>query len=105
MEWKNYERKIVCGLGYKLVGWPSNLPITNGIDNLSEPALRDIAGQLRIETIFWEVVTESEIEKLKKTAPALPQRSDKGQKRKQYNLRSGSNGEALSALYIMSVSP
>ena len=94
MEWKNYERKIICDLGYRLVGWPSNVPITNGIDNLSEPALRDIAGQLRVQTIFWEAVTESEVETLKKTAPALHQRSDKGGKRKPYNLRY--NGEASS---------
>ena len=71
MEWKNYERKIVCDLGYRLVGWPSNIPIKNGIDNLSEPALRDIMEQLRLHTIFWETVAESEIEKLRETVPAF----------------------------------
>ena len=87
MEWKNYERKIICGYGYKLIGWPTEVPLTNGIDNLSEPVLRDIMSQLHSDAIYWKAATKAEVAQLKKSLPALPQRPDKGVKQKRYNLR------------------
>ena len=105
MEWKNYERKIICGYGYKLSGWPTHVPITNGIDNLSESVLRDIVSQLHAKTIYWKAVTETEVAKLKKSLSALPQRPDRGVKRKRYSRAQAAEGKLQSpTLRIVDVS-
>ena len=93
MAWKNYDHKIILGFGYKLVGWPSHLPITNGIDNLSESVLHDISSGLQQNIIHWKSAPESEIDSLRKTVSVLPQRSDKGVKRKRYNNAKSSDGK------------
>ena len=87
MEWKNYERKIICGYGVQLTGWPSHLLIVNGIDNLPEAVLRDIDAKLQSRTIDWSTATEEEMEKVRKALPDAPQRSDKGVARKPYSKR------------------
>ena len=92
MEWKNYERKIICGYGYQLVGWPAHLPIANGIDNLSEPTLRDVSAKLQSRDIDWSVATKEEVENVRKALPAITTRSDKGVSRGPYHKRSRRHG-------------
>ena len=51
----------MVGYGYKLKGWPVEIPIVNGIDNLSESSLKYLRDHITTGDIYWEKIPVDEL--------------------------------------------